>query len=193
MSIPIHVKDTDHPEFVKMIKSILNHLNTAYSPNEVFIVRIRGWFDHKWLNFSGKGLIHFDSPLPNHPQVALDGFFQDQITFPPFTPKRILSQERWVYDDQLSKSTPPHSRRYQRSAMNLHRRIKDHSKSAIYMWYSSETETNKRGCLMVYRVQDEIINTWYASFLHNDSWQLDQTKGIERNLIQKLIDAEPRH
>jgi hypothetical protein len=193
MSIPIQAKDTDDAEFVELIESILNHLNTVYSPNEVFVIRVRGWFYHKWLNFSGKGLIHFDSPLPNHPQVALDEFHQDQITFPPFTPKRILSQERWVYDDQLTNNTLPHRRKYERSAMNLHRRIKDHSKSAIYIWYSSETENNKRGCLMVYRVKDELTNTWYASFSYNDSWQLDQTKGIERNLIQKLIDTEPRH
>ena len=140
MSIPLQARDTDHPEFVKMIESVLNRLDAWYSPDEVFIIRVRGWFDHKWLNFSGKGRVHFDSPIPNHPQVALDEFFQDQITFPPFTPKRILSQERWVYDDQMSKNPLPHRRRYQRSAMNLHRRIKDHSKSAMFIWYSSETE-----------------------------------------------------
>jgi hypothetical protein len=174
-----------------MVASILKHLDAAYNPDEIFIIRIRGWFDHKWLNFSGKGLVAYDSPLPNHPQVALDEFFQDQTTFPPFTPNRILSQQRWAYDDRPSQSTLPYKRRYERSASNLHRRIKDHSKSAVYMWYSSETDQNKRGSLMVYRVKDETINTWYSSFLYNDSWKLDQTKGIERGVLQKIIDTSP--
>ena len=43
---------------------------------------------------------------------------------------------------------------------------------------------------MVYRVKDGVINTWYSSFLYNGSWQLDQTKGIERDLIQKLTHTE---
>jgi hypothetical protein len=192
MNIPIKLKvtDTDHPEFVTMVESILNHLDAAYSPDEVFSILIRGWFDHKWLNFSGKGLVSYESPLPNHPQVALDKFFQDQTTFPPFTPNRILSQTRWAYDDDpSSKSTLPHKRRCARSASNLHRRIKDHSKSAVYVWYSSETDQNQRGSMMVYRVKDETINTWYASFLYNDAWKLDQTKGIERSLLQKIIDT----
>lgn len=190
MSIPIKTKDTDDPGFVTMMESILNQLNAGYCPDEVFIIRVRGWFDHKWLNFSGIGRVPYDSPQPDHPQVALDEFFQGQITFPPFTPKRILSQERWAYDDQASKNTLPYKRRYQRSAMNLHRRIKDHSNSAIYIWYSSETEKNKRGSIMVYCVKDETINTWYSSFLYSESWKLDQTKGIGRDLLQNLIDAQ---
>ena len=191
MSIPIQTKDTDHPEFIAMLESMLSRLDAGYSPDEVFIIRVRGWFDHKWLNFSGKGRVPFDSPIPDHPQVALDEFFQDQTTFPPFTPKRILNQERWVYSDKLSKNTLLHKRRYERSAMNLHRRVKDHSKSAVYVWYSSETDKNKRGSLMVYRVNNGAVNTWYASFSYDDSWRLDQTKGIDRAfLLQVIIDTE---
>lgn len=191
MSIPIKNKDTDHPEFVKMLESLLYRLDAGYNPEEIFIIRVRGWFDHIWLNFSGIGRIPFDSPYPDHPQVALDEFFQDQIAFPPFTPKRILNQERWVYSDKLSENTFPHKRRYERSAMNLHRRVKDHSKSAVYVWYSSETDKNKRGSLMVYRVIDDAVITWYASFSYDDSWRLDQTKGIDRDfLLQVIIDTE---
>ena len=75
--------------------------------------------------------------------------------------------------------------------MNLHRRVKDHSKSAVYVWYSSETDKNKRGSLMVYRVNNGAVNTWYASFSYDDSWRLDQTKGIDRDfLLQVIIDTE---
>jgi hypothetical protein len=87
----------------------------------------------------------------------------------------------------MSENTLPHKRRYERSAMNLHRRVKDHSKSAIYVWYSSETDKNKRGSLMVYRVKDDAVITWYASFLYDDSWRLDHTKGIDREFIHQYI------
>jgi hypothetical protein len=193
MSIPIETKDTDHPEFVALVETILSRLDVGYSPDQVFIIRVRGWFDHKWLNYSGRGSVPFDSPFPDHPQVALDEFFKDQITFPPFTPKRILSQERWVYNDQESQNRLPHKRRYERSAMNLHRRVKDHSKSGIYVWYSSETDKNRRGSVMVYHAHDGYVNTWYSSFLYADSWRLDQTKGIDRDFVlNNIINTEQK-
>ncbi len=80
MSIPIEIKNTDHPDFVAIVEKVISNLDLLYPLNEVFIIRVRGWFDHKWLNFSGIGRVPFESPIPDHPQMALDEFFQDQDT-----------------------------------------------------------------------------------------------------------------
>ncbi len=187
MSIPLKIKNTDHPEFIALVENMINNFDVYYYPDEVYIIRIRGWFDHKWLNFSGKGRVPFDHPYQDHPQVALDEFFQDQTTFPPFTPKRILSQESWILDDHRHRTMLPHKYKYEQSAKNLNRRVKDHSKSALYIWYSSATDENKRGCVMVYHCYDSMVKSWYSSFLFLDSWKIDKVKGINRNIVFESI------
>jgi hypothetical protein len=188
MSISIEAKNTDNPEFVMIVETMINALDDLYVPQEIHVLRIRGWFDHKWLNFSGKGRVRFDFPFPDHPQVALDPFFQEQTTFPPFTPNRILSQESWALDHQNHRVKFPHRLRHERTAKNLNRRVKDHSESAVYLWYSSDTDENNRGCVMVYHNRDGSVNAWYSSFSYVDAWRLDKTKGIDRDFLLQAIN-----
>src|SRR5438105_4287125 len=81
MSITIRPNKTDDPAFVALIERIVADLEEDYDPEEVFIIEIKNWFDHKWLKFSGIGRVpyaHFDS---RHSQTALDEFSQEKITF----------------------------------------------------------------------------------------------------------------
>ncbi len=190
MGIKLKIKETDHPEFTRLLEDMINRIDDRYAPDAVYIIRVRGWFDHKWLNFSGKGLVQFDSPIPDHPQVAIDEFFKDRTTFPPFTPKRIMSQESWIFDDHKIKTKLPHKYKYERSALNLNRLVKDHSKSALFIWYPSETDQNKRGCVMVYRMDYGLVDTWYVSLIYKDSWKIDKIKGIDRLALDKFIKTE---
>lgn len=40
---------------------------------------------------------------------------------------------------------------------------------------------------MVYRVQDEEIESWYASFEKREKWVINQTKGIDKTELIGLI------
>src|SRR5262249_32248596 len=153
MSNAIRSDTTDDPEFIAIIDRIAVRLFKQADYEEVFIVEIKNWFDHKWLKFSGIGRVPFRHVGDSQPQVALDEFFQEKITFPPFTPNRILRQQ-WHPAEELKRSVPVHyTKRREHSCWNLQRRVTDYAKSALFVWFSSGTKTNDRGSLMVYQLQ----------------------------------------
>src|SRR3954454_14461105 len=79
----------DDPAFLACVDRIIAGLVERHGTKEVYLVRIANWFDHKWLRFSGIGRVPFYG-LSIH--TALDEFRQEQITFPPFTPNRVVTQ-----------------------------------------------------------------------------------------------------
>jgi hypothetical protein len=151
------------------------------------IVRIKNWFDEKWLGFSGKGLVPFDFPWNNHDQVALDGFRQEKVTFPPFTPKRVTDEYEWARDG-AEPTKRVHRRRLERSAANLHRRVSDFSRSLQVFWISTNSASNGRASVMSYRSCDADVDTWYAGFRRDQSvWHVDRVKGISRERVVSMI------
>ncbi|WP_298508396.1 hypothetical protein [uncultured Kordia sp.] len=44
---------TDAEGFKVIVETIIHHLIRSFDPDEVSIIRIKNWFDHKWLNYSG--------------------------------------------------------------------------------------------------------------------------------------------
>jgi hypothetical protein len=53
--------------------------------------------------------------------------------------------------------------------------------SALFVWFSSGTLENQQGSLMIYHVEGDSVDAWYAA-LRKDSangvWKLERTKGI---------------
>ena len=151
---------------------------------EVFIIEIKNWFDHKWLKFSGIGRVPFRlSPQDSHPQVALDEFFQDKITFPPFTPNRILRQQRHHWGDLKPKHHIYDTQRRQLSSWNLQKRVTQYANSAVFIWFSSGTKSNDRGSLMIYEVHAPTVS---LGFLLSDklpvgNW-IEQREFLDRQL-----------
>ena len=85
---------TDDPKFMRLMNGIISGLVSNDVPDEIFVIKIENWFDHKWLNFSGIGRVgFFHDWRPNGIDTALDEFWQDKITFPPFTPKRVIQED----------------------------------------------------------------------------------------------------
>src|SRR6186713_3059208 len=125
----LDVQDRDDRRFLGIVKRLLDQV-----PDEIrdlWIVRVDNWFDHKWLRFSGKGRVPFDDPRPSHPGVALDEFSQDKLTFPPFSPRRIVRQDLWTFGPSERSGALVHPRVRQHSAANLHRRVADFSDSMV--------------------------------------------------------------
>jgi len=161
---------------------------------DLWVIRVDNWFDHKWLRFSGKGRVPFDHPHPSNPGVALDEFSQDKLTFPPFSPRRILTQEIWTFaESQGRKRRLVHPRVLQHSAANLHRRVSDFSDSMVAIWFSARTEENRQGCVMQYTSRNGRLDAWYMSLcLDTSSWRLIRTKGLERQRADVFVaDDDP--
>ncbi len=187
MSIKVNVHPSDDPAFIHLMNTVIQNLDYIHRPEEVFIVEIKNWFDHKWLNFSGIGRVSFNPGFNQHPGVALQEMYRKKITFPPFNPNRILHESWWAHEASQSRERIHRRKTRQRSAKNLQRRVHQFSDSALFMWYSSGTQHNDRASLMVYRVHEEEVDTWYASFKNEGVWQLDRTKGISKDYLDQFL------
>src|SRR5436309_112420 len=128
MPIQVAAGETDDPKFITLLNSLVRGLIREDSPQELWIIQIDNWFDHKWLRFSGVGTVDFPFPaFMNRCDAALREFYQDKVTFPPFTPNRVLGQWSFVRVDDHYAEAPlralPHPSEKQPSETNLHRRV----------------------------------------------------------------------
>jgi hypothetical protein len=180
----------DDSAFIKLVSQAISGELEAKAVLGLFVVRIDNWFDHKWLNFSGKGRVafgHFTGFAACDPETALDEFHRKgpQSTFPPFTPNRVIAQDFYRKDQHGSyvlEDDGPwiHSAAREMSSTNLHKRIAKHHNSCLFVWFSLNTLANRRGSLMVYRANGRIITSWYASFSCDSEWRVVRTQGIAR-------------
>ena len=100
MPIKVVSGETDDPQFITLLNSLVRGLIKEDSPHELWIIEIDNWFDHKWLRFSGIGTVDFQfSAFMKRFDAALDEFHQDKVTFPPFNPNRVLGQWSFVRVD----------------------------------------------------------------------------------------------
>jgi hypothetical protein len=191
MPMKIDVGETDDPYFIALLDSLLSGLKKRDAPEGFWIIQIDNWFDHKWLRFSGIGSVYFRFPaFMNRPDAALDEFYQDKVTFPPFTPNRVMAQ--WSYarvgDDYVEVPWQvPHQSERQSSEANLQRRVQDFGRSACFVWYSAKTVANGRGSVMVYNVTADGVKCWFAAFNRQETWKLHATKGVSRTEVEDLL------
>ncbi len=183
----------DDPAFLAIVDRIVSNLCAQHQTEEAHLIHIDNWFDHKWLRYSGYGIVPF--PEGHHwIESVKKERWQDQVTFPPFTPKRVVAQFLFgrIAEHQYEEQAPPyliHSRQRKSSTRNLNRRVTDFCQSGLFVWYSSGTTSNLRGSIMVYRILNGEVATWYASFSQRGGWQLDQVKGIDRDTVLTLTTS----
>ena len=194
MSIQIAAGETDDPQFVTLLNSLVRGLIKEAKPQEVWIIQIDNWFDHKWLRFSGIGTVDFRFPgFMNRYDAALDEFYQDKVTFPPFTPNRVLGQWSFVRVDDRYSEAPlhvlPHPSQKQRSEKKLNRRVESFSRSVCFVWYSANTLANGRASVMVYSVAGDQVEAWFAAFNREQDWKLQATKDVSREDVQRLLET----
>jgi hypothetical protein len=93
MIVSIPITSGDDKTFLACIEGLIAIIVAETEPEELYIVRINKWFDHKWLKYSGKGRVAFEYD----PKIdtALEVFSQDQLTFPPFNPKQVTVVLGW--------------------------------------------------------------------------------------------------
>ncbi len=192
---------TDDNEFIDAVNLIVNALVRCEAPAVVWVIRVDNWFDHKWLRFSGHGTtaryrtVGAINPRDTITEQFCDTvkveFSQDNLTFPPFTPERITDQWSFRRSDSgyVEDSLPklPHRTERQWSHLNLQRRVEEHGKSNLFVWFSGNTLKNGRGSMMVYSVQSRNPDCWYAGFGRSDRWIAQRTKGINREDVLRLM------
>jgi hypothetical protein len=59
----------------------------------------------------------------------------------------------------------------------------------LFVWYSSNTKLNQRGCVMAITVKDGAVNRWYASFLGQVDWKVGLVKGASKRTIEELLEG----
>jgi len=184
----------DDPAFLRIVDTLTVDLLETVEPEDFYLIRVDNWFDHKWLNFSGKGRVHFDgSPWRD---VALDELSQEKLTFPPFTPKRIVTEHYFArttkgYFQEQASTQRVHQWILQHSSYNLHRRVTHFSRCGLFLWFASLSAKNGKASIMVYSVKAESVSSWFASFVRDSSWKLHRVKGTSREWIQELISQNP--
>lgn len=184
---------TDDPGFIALLNSLVDGLISNRAPEELWIIQIDNWFDHKWLGFSGMGAIASNIPIDRYDTVKAESY-QEKLTFPPFTPNRVVSQFSYlrVGNDYTESPLPvlPHSTERKRSETNLRRRIEDFSHSACFVWYSANTRANGRGSVMVYNIATDRPDCWFAAFNRQRGWKVHATKGVSRDDLEQLLESE---
>ncbi len=84
----VKTQEDDAPDFIEIVNTIMAAMISEYDVGEVVYVKIKNWFDHKWLNYSGKSVIRFDGGLWR--DSALESVWSEKITIPPFNPNRVI-------------------------------------------------------------------------------------------------------
>jgi hypothetical protein len=190
-------ESTDAVAFADGVDRVVAGLVFRYRPPLVCIVRVRRWFDHRWLTFSGKGRVFFDPPWPSHVGVALDEFHQQQLTFPPFPPTRVATEHHWQRASdgsyaQVVGRFRVHRLQRRRSSSNLQRRVADVADPALFVWFSSTSAKDTRGSILVYIVNDGSTIPWFAALRVDASgWTLGDVKGLGRAEVAELLDHPP--
>jgi len=169
--------DNDDTGFVDRAQWIVNGCLKQYKPAEVYIIRIRDWFDYKWCYFSGKMI----------GAVSLHKFVD--LTLPPFVPNRVVSQDH--YDQiaegayQASGAPPLHIR--QPSEANFKRFIRRTTNDGTAIWVSTGSKATGRGSAMVYNVSPDMKFGWHATFLKKADWQIEKVTFTSKPVVEGLM------
>ena len=197
MAISIPSGLTDDNDFVDLLNALLNALLVQQTPEQLWVIQIDNWFDHKWLRYSGSGSVtskfpaDWTSSFMDRFASVKEQFWRDKLTFPPFVPERVVSQWSFLHSKGGYIEVPlpklPHKETRRRSHSNLNRRVEDFVPSASFVWYSGNTLKNGRGSLIVYSIGPDKPVCWFAAFGRKSGWMLERTKGIEKETVSRLL------
>lgn len=176
--IEIRSDDFDAAEYVRIVENYLNNFIRDVAPDEILVVKIDNWFDHKWRNFAGKFL-------------GAVGFWNETVLrIPPFIPDRVVEQRYFEkHGDEYQERERAGLHIYQSSGENItgKRKLVAFGRKRLLFWFSGNSKNALRGSLMIYRIEKENSSTVYVSFVKKENWQIYKTDGISRQEAKSLI------
>jgi len=183
----LKTEEGDSSDFIEIINKIVSLTILQFRIEEICFMKIKNWFDHKWLNFSGISVVNFESGGMFQRDAALQEEWREKITVPPFNPNRVIWEKFVRKQETGNKRFEYKIHKIRSSNNNIHNRIQNYTDNGLFVWFSSNSAINKRGSLMIYRVQNGKIISWYAGFEERDKWTILQSKEIAMNEINSLL------
>ncbi len=182
----------DSAEFMKKVQALVVGVPRDYEPARLYVIRIDNWFGPKWVRFAGKFSAgkHFYA-----------GIHRVTLHVPPFVPKRVVAERVFAgptYDETIARP-PLHIDCA--SMLALTRRIADVDKEAAFIWFSSDSEAQQRGSIMVYlpvaalpppnrRDWRKRSGAFYMGFSKRQgSWEPAMLRGISRGEAAHLEES----
>ncbi|HEY4356862.1 MAG TPA: hypothetical protein VGN16_14015 [Acidobacteriaceae bacterium] len=182
----------DSVEFMGKVQALLGGVARDYEPSRLYVVRIDNWFGPKWMHFAGKFCAGKHFAIGVHKAI---------LHVPPFVPHRVVSERVFAgpnYEDVVVRP-PLHIECT--SELALTRRIADVDREAAFVWFSSESEGQKRGSIMVYlpvasaattirRNERRQAGAFYMGFsLRGTGWEPAMLRGVSRGEVEHLEEC----
>ncbi len=185
----ISIQQGDSAEFIEKARAIAIGVAQEYEPARLYVIRIDNWFGPRWMHFAGK------FTAGKHAAI---GVHKTRLHVPPFVPHRVLAERVFGGPDyqDVIPTAPLHIEIPSKIA--LQRRIADIDKNAAFVWFSGESEAQKRGSVMVYlpvapdptaRLQKSLHSSgaFYVGFsLGEISWESTMLRGVSRSEVMHL-------
>lgn len=175
LTFDLNEKD-DAPFIEGHVRPLVEGVLRVVNAEEVYLVKVDSWFGEKWLGFSNKELGAFGVQ------------YRETLRVPPFVPARIRSERffRRAGDRQFEATTAPLSLHVaQSSKANARRLMSVVCPNAAVIWWSGESRTNGRGCLMAYLPTSEGHAGWYVEFKRVEDWLIATTLGTTTAELSK--------
>ena len=204
----ISMQQGDSAEFIEKARAIALGVAQEYEPARLYIIRIDNWFGSKWMHFAGKFTVGI--PLRRGLYAAAIGVHKSRLHVPPFVPHRVVAERVFVGPDfeETVAAAPLHIEIPSKIALT--RRIEDIDMDAVFVWFSGESEAQKRGSVMVYlpeafdpkaprRWKLRNTDSFYVGFSQREiNWEPAMLRGVSLGEVAHLeesgcalIDNEP--
>ncbi|MGB9076071.1 MAG: hypothetical protein WCC26_04475 [Terracidiphilus sp.] len=182
----------DSSEFMRKVQTIVIGVARDYEPARLYVIRIDNWFGPKWMRFAGK------LSVGKH---SYAGIHKVTLHVPPFVPHRVVAERVFAgpnYDETVLRP-PLHIECA--SMLALTRRIADVDKDAAFLWFSGQSEVQKRGSVMVYlpiastpttshRRERRRTGAFYVGLSeHEMGWNPAMLRGISRSEVEHLEEC----
>ncbi len=191
----------DSTEFIEKARAIAIGVVQEYEPARLYVIRIDNWFGPKWMHFAGKFTV---GKHPRGLPTAAIGVHKTRLHLPPFVPNRVIAERVFVGQnfEETVDAAPLHIEIPSKIA--LQRRIADIDKDAAFVWFSGESEAQKRGTVMVYlpdafdptaprrgslghRGKLGSSGAFYVGFSQREiSWEPAMLRGVSRGEVNHL-------
>jgi hypothetical protein len=188
----------DDAEFVAKVRALTIGVVRDCEPARLYIVRIDNWFGPKWMHFAGKFTA---GKRPRGFPTAAIGVHKTRLHVPPFVPSRVVGQRVFEGPDYEETVAAASLHIECPSQQALSRRIADIDKDAAFLWFSGESDAQKRGSVMVYLPDafDETAprrrgsrdrDAFYVGFSQrNGGWDPAMLRGVSRTEVAHLEES----
>ena len=182
----------DSAEFMEKVQALVVGVARDYEPARLYVIRIDNWFGPKWMHFAGKFTAGKGFAI---------GVHKTTLHVPPFVPHRVVAERVFAGPNYDETVTRPPLHIECTSELALTRRIADVDKEAAFVWFSSESEVQKRGSIMVYlpvasapttshRHERRRTGAFYIGFSQRErGWEPAMLRGISRGEVEHLEEC----